>query len=79
MKKLSSLVTPEKRFIGFRSPEVFPAVRLINIYAPGVYGNTATIQRSILRRNGVFCVRINNEFYELDNASGLVFPHGGAL
>ena len=79
MKKLSSLVIPEKRFVGFRPPEVFPAVRLVNIYAPRVYGNTATIQRSILRRCGVFCVRIKNELYELDNASCLAFPHGGAL
>ena len=79
MKKLSTLITPEKCFVGFRAPEVFPSVRLVNIYAQRVYGSTASIQRTILRRNGVFCVRINNEFYELDNASGLVFPHGGAL
>ncbi len=79
MKKLSSIIALEKGFTGFRAPECFPAVRLVNLYARSVYGNTATIQRTILRRGGVACVRIKNDLYELDHDSGLVFPHGGAL
>ena len=79
MKKLSTLITPEKGFVGFRAPEVFPSVRLVNIYARRVYSSTAPIQRTLFRRGGVFCVRIKNELYELDKDAGLIFPHGGAL